>query len=58
MILFVMFVIGYGGEVLGFRTPVALVLGLALLPFAWPNPDASEERPTDPGDDEPPEAGT
>jgi hypothetical protein len=44
MILFAVFVIGYGGELFGFRTPVAFLLGLALLPFAWPNPDATENH--------------
>jgi hypothetical protein len=44
MILFAVFVIGYGGELFGFRTPVAFLLGLALLPFAWPNPDATDNQ--------------
>ena len=36
-LLFAAFVVGYGGEVLGFRAPVAFFVGLFLMPLVWSN---------------------
>jgi hypothetical protein len=51
--LFAAFVIGYGGAVLGLRTPIAFLIGLLVLPFAW-NPRA--DTLSDSGDHDPDDA--